>query len=184
MSDIKSCGACGQILLYQIEQRKHVCINSMCPGYFEPALRIPGTGDNDRVQIHPTTVLPPSEPERGHGIKLDTGKPLIYSEFIQQFPLTMRLIALIGDAGSKAPGHVRGGWKSVDRGFERYSEAMLRHMGKEIELNTGPEPDSPDPMRDLIWQVGTVTWNSLARTELLLRENQSAAERLDTTREV
>lgn len=201
-----------------------VCINHRCPDYFEPALRIHGTGDNDKVEIHPLTVLPTQEEAnkgsygraptycqrkecgekqelgdgvwacRTHnpemfkeaklpGVKIDTGKPPVYTEFLMQFPLSIRMIALVGDAGSKAAGHVRSGWKEVERGHERYSNAMGRHLLDEAQLLASSDVDTSDPMRDLIWQAATVAWNDLARLEHLIRENRAAAERLDTTRE-
>lgn len=158
----------------------YICINSKCPEYFEPALRIHGTGDNDKVRIHPTTVLP-SEPVRGHGIKLDNNKPPVFTEFLMQFPRAIRLIALVGDEGTKAPGHVRSGWKGVEQGYLRYSDAAARHMLD--EAIRGTEPGTAD-IAELIWQAATVTWNNLARLEHLIRENRSAAERLDPTAEV
>jgi hypothetical protein len=150
-----------------------ICINSKCPNYFEPALR------QDIVK----------EPERGHGIKLDRGKPPVFTEFLMQFPRAIRLIAMVGDKGSKAPGHVRSGWQGVDDGYLRYSDAAARHLLDEAMLGSSSYvveegPDAPDPMRDLLWQAATVAWNDLARLEHLIKNNAEAAERLDPTREV
>lgn len=119
------------------------------------------------------------EPARAHGVKLDQGKPPVYTEFLMQFPRAIRLIARVGEKGTQAPGHVRSGWKSVDRGHERYSDAFGRHILKEILLATEAEPVSPDPMHDLLWEAATVAWNDLARLEHLIRANPGAAERLD-----
>jgi hypothetical protein len=142
-----------------------VCLDPQCPAY-EPMTNTP-------------QEIPPTEPARGHGIKLDSGKPLVYTEFLRQFPRAIRLIARVGAAGTNAPGHVRSGWKSVEQGYERYSDAFARHILKEALLATEAEPVSPDPMYDLLWEAATVAWNDLARLEHLIRTNNAAAERLD-----
>lgn len=153
----------------------------------------PGAGDNALVHDACGTIqIWDDEASAYHcpkchpvaGIKLDAEKPPIYTEFLMQFPLSIRMIALVGDAGSKAVGHVRSGWKEVDRGHERYSNALGRHLLEEAQLAGDSACESPDPVRDLIWQAATVAWNDLARLEHLIRTNQAAAERLDTTREV
>ncbi len=169
------CGMCDQIMSTKPANSPgrtaytYICINTKCPDYFEPAPR----------QSNTPLEIPPTEPARGHGIKLDSGKPLVYTEFLRQFPRAIRLIARVGEAGTNAPGHVRSGWKSVEQGYERYSDAFARHILKEALLATEAEPVSPDPMHDLLWEAATVAWNDLARLEHLIRANNAAAERLD-----
>ncbi len=164
---MKKCEMCDQALSPRPMDKggKWVCINNRCPNYFEPAAR------------HPETL--PAEPARAHGVKLDTGKPLVYTEFLRQFPRAIRLIARVGEAGTRAPGHVRSGWKSVEQGYERYSDAFARHILKEALLATEAEPISPDPMHVLLWEAATVACNDLARLEHWIRANNAAAERLD-----
>lgn len=142
------------------------CLDPRCPEYRPLPDQMP-------------TQVPPSEEPRGHGIKLDSGKPLVYTEFLRQFPRAIRLVARVGEAGSKAPGHVRSGWKSVEQGYERYSDAFGRHILKEAILATVAEPDSHDPMADLLWEAATVAWNDFARLEHLIKQNAAATERID-----
>lgn len=170
----------------------YVCINSKCPDYFEPALRQPlsakdqlmanileksfKTDGPDGVALN---CIPHPEPKRAHGVKLDTGKPLVYTEFLRQFPRAIRMVARVGEEGTLAPGHVRSGWKSVEQGYERYSDAFARHILKEAILATSEEVESEDPMHDLLWEAATVAWNDLARLEHLIKQNAAAAERID-----
>lgn len=153
---------------------KYECWNRQCPEYKRPC-RISETILDGKTPLE----IPPTEPIRDHGIKLDAGKPLVYTEFLRQFPRAIRLIARVGEKGTNAPGHVRSGWKSVEQGYERYSDAFARHILREALLATEAEPISPDPMHDLLWEAATVAWNDLARLEHLIRANNAAAERLD-----
>lgn len=171
------CAMCDQIMQMREPRADHptgnrlVCINNRCPDYFEPAAR------------HPD-----AEPARGHGIKLDTGKVPVFTEFLMQFPDAIELVAWIGEKGSKAPGHVRSGWKSVEDGYMRYSDAFGRHILEEARRLTVTEPDSPDPDFDLLFQIATVAWNSMARLQLYAKQNpgvvvRAIGERVDSARE-
>lgn len=152
------------------------CWNKRCPEYKRPfpisRVILDGEGQSP-------LEIPPTEPARDFGVKLDNGKPLVYTEFLRQFPRAIRLVARVGERGTQAPGHVRSGWKSVAQGYERYSDAFARHILREAMLATDAEPTSPDPMHDLIWEAATVCWNDLARLEHLVKQNQAAAERID-----
>jgi len=169
------------------------CLDPLCPESRPPsdALR-PKLSDKDQLMANlleknfktdgPDGVtlnsIPHPEPKREHGVKLDMGKPLVYTEFLRQFPRAIRLVARVGEKGTQAPGHVRSGWKSVEQGYERYSDAFARHILKEAILATS-EVETEDPMQDLLWEAATVAWNDLARLEHLIRQNSYAAERLD-----
>jgi hypothetical protein len=171
-----------------------VCINTKCPDYFEKALRqdtakaAPAyTFTNDGEAAFPNADevrFATSGIGRAPGVKLDKGKPPVFTEFLMQFPRAIRMITRVGAKGTEAPGHVRSGWKAVIDGYLRYSDAQARHLideailGGEARLLDETE-EGTDPVEDLIWQAATVAWNDLARLELLIRENRAAAERLD-----
>lgn len=166
---VRQCGNCGGVMAQVActEELGSAKMTYECTGLLCP--ENPKSKENRAAE----------EPARGDGIKLDNGKPKVYTEFLMQFPRAIRLVARVGERGSQAPGHVRSGWKSVDRGHERYSNAFARHILREVMLATEAEPTSPDPMHDLIWEAATVAWNDLARLEHLIRANSAAAERID-----
>lgn len=103
------------------------------------------------------------EDRRGPGIKLDTGKVPVHGELFTQFPLALMAIARHGDWGTRQPGHVRGGWKTVPEGFKRYSEALGRHV---LEEGLIEDFHTIEGLEAVIH----VAWNSVARLELLIRE--------------
>lgn len=54
------------------------------------------------------------------------------------------------------------GWEKADNGFDRYSDALVRHISKEaVELL---DPDSK------LTHAAHTAWNALARLELLTRQ--------------
>lgn len=164
------CGMCDGTMAEMMGQ--WYCLDPRCPEYQQLPDQMP-------------TQVPESEPVRGHGIKLDTGKVPVFTEFLMQFPDAIELVAWIGDKGSRAPGHVRSGWKSVGDGYHRYSDAFARHILEEARRLTVTEPDSPDPEFDLLFQIATVAWNSMARLQLYVKENprvvaRAIGERLDS----
>src|ERR1700747_627492 len=97
------------------------------------------------------------------GRKDDRGKPALYRGICRQFPRALRAVA-----ASSSHGAVRYGWenwKRVPEGFERYSDAMVRHLAAESE-ETPFDHDSGEH------HASHVCWNSLARLELLLIERE------------
>jgi Domain of unknown function (DUF5664) len=184
------CLKCGQYLAVRLMGnigQPLVCINPKCAAYFEPMAMPPKEveweGTNKiYVTNDPLAELakkPDPEPERGHGIKLDADKVPVYTEFLMQFPRAIQAVARIGAEGTQAPGHVRSGWQGVPQGYERYSNALGRHILDEIIWATTPTtPEEVDPDYELMHAAATVAWNAMARLELLLREHP---ERLDTS---
>lgn len=96
----------------------------------------------------------PHEP----GAKLDAGKTM--AGVLGDFSLALMSVADVGTFG--AIKYSRGGWQSVDNGFERYTDAMWRHLIKERH-----EPVDADSN---LLHAAHLAWNALARLELLLRE--------------
>lgn len=103
--------------------------------------------------------------QRQPGLKLDMGKPEVYTGVLQSFPLALKEIARVTVEGISQPGHVLHGWKEVPEGFKRYSEAMGRHL-----LHEGVV-DHPD---EFMFNVATTCWNDLARLEHLLQDRAKA----------
>jgi len=100
------------------------------------------------------------------GAKFDEGKLL--AGILQQFSLA--LTAVLEVATYRAKEYSRGGWQHVSNGFERYSDAMMRHYLK--ELSESIDPDSG------ILHEAHLAWNALARLELKLREQQANLKEL------
>lgn len=102
------------------------------------------------------TGLSANEP----GAKLDAGKLL--AGVLVDFSLALTAVAEVGTFGAKK--YSRGGWQHVDRGIERYSDAKWRHALKERH-----EPRDPDSG---LLHAAHEAWNTLARLELMLREER------------
>jgi len=100
-----------------------------------------------------------SIPELGR--KDDRGKPEMFRGIFRQFPRALRAVAACSSHGAVRYGWEN--WKRVPEGFERYSDAMVRHLAAESE-ETPFDHDSGEH------HASHVCWNSLARLELLLIE--------------
>lgn len=94
------------------------------------------------------------------GAKLDAGKP--DASLLLMFGHALSAVAEVGTFGARK--YTRGGWQSVPNGRHRYTAAMLRHVLKE-----NYEADDPDSG---LLHAAHAAWNSLARLELLLREEE------------
>lgn len=99
----------------------------------------------------------PHEP----GAKMDAGKPCVYQGAIGYFPLAIDAVAEVSTFG--ATKYAWRGWETVPDGFNRYSNAMGRHLLKE---GSG---EQNDPDSGLLHAAHTA-WNALARLELMLRK--------------
>jgi len=102
-----------------------------------------------------------AESRGGVGRKDDQGKPALYRGIFRQFPRALRAVAACSSHGAVRYGWEN--WKRVPEGFERYSDAMVRHLAAESE-ETPFDHDSGEH------HASHVCWNSLARLELLLIE--------------
>jgi len=100
------------------------------------------------------------DPKQG-GAKLDAGKPCVWRGAIDYFPRAIRAVAAVSTFGASK--YSWKGWESVPEGFERYSDALVRH------LITESDEGSYDNDSGLL-HAAHAAWNALARLEFLLRE--------------
>lgn len=100
----------------------------------------------------------------GGNIKYDGGKAPVYRGAISYFPRAISAVAEVSAFGASK--YAWNGWRGVDDGFNRYSDAMVRHLGYEA---TGEvlDPDSG------LLHAAHAAWNALARLELLIEERDS-----------
>lgn len=99
--------------------------------------------------------------------KYDGGKSPIYRGVISYFPRAISAVATVSAFG--ADKYAWGGWKDVPDGYNRYSDAMVRHLGYEAE---GQDVDSDSGLL----HAAHTAWNALARLELWLREEEEMVE--------
>jgi Domain of unknown function (DUF5664) len=94
-------------------------------------------------------------------IKYDGGKPCAFRGAIDYFPRAIEQVAAVSTFGAKK--YAWKGWEGVEEGFERYSDAMVRH------LFSASKGELKDPDSGLLHDAHTA-WNALARLELRLRQ--------------
>ena len=99
------------------------------------------------------------------GIKYDGGKAPIYRGCLGYFPRAVSAVSSVSAFGASK--YAWNGWQSVSDGYNRYSDAMVRHLGYEAE------GEVLDPDSGLLHAAHTC-WNSCARLEILLKEIQKA----------
>lgn len=90
------------------------------------------------------------------GSKLDAGKPQLFQFVLGYFPRALQAVARVSEYGARK--YTPMGWRSVPDGYNRYSEALVRHLvanPKELDVS-GLDHD---------WQIA---WNALARLEIKL----------------
>jgi hypothetical protein len=97
------------------------------------------------------------------GAKLDAGKPRL-SLVLGGFAQALAEVTKVGTFGALK--YTENGWREVPRGFERYTDAMLRHWLSE-ERGETHDPDSN------LYHAAHLAWNAMARLELLLRTTKS-----------
>ena len=96
------------------------------------------------------------------GAKFDAGK-VRPSLILTDMPRAILAVAEAATYG--AAKYSEGGWKHVESGIARYTDAMDRHRVKE-----GIESHDYDSG---LLHAAQVAWNALARLELMLREQDS-----------
>ena len=89
------------------------------------------------------------------GAKLDAGK--VQAGLLLDFGRSLMAVAQVLDYG--ATKYTIGGWHQVPDGKRRYTDAMMRHLLAQDEL----DPDSGLP------HSYHIAWNALARLEMELR---------------
>ncbi len=111
-----------------------------------------------------TEIDPNGTPANQPGSKLDAGKAPIIRGVIRYFPRALSMVAEVSNFGANK--YTWHGWETVPDGFNRYSDAMGRHLvGESVDGNLDPETG--------LLHAAQVAWNALARLELLLREDSS-----------
>lgn len=116
---------------------------------------------NDMQTEKDPTGKNPHEP----GAKLDAGKSPLFRGMLSYFPRACSAVANVSRLGAEK--YAWKGWESVPDGFNRYSDALARHLL--AESHEGPYDAS---MSEPTLHAAQVAWNSLARLELLLKEQQ------------
>ena len=120
--------------------------------------------EGERIHRVPVNEIDPQGLKAGDpGAKFDAGK-VRPSLILNDMPRAMLAVAEIGTYGAQK--YSEGGWKHVDAGIARYTDAMDRHRLKE-----GLE--SHDPDSELL-HAAHLAWNALARLELILKEQERA----------
>lgn len=103
----------------------------------------------------------PSQP----GAKLDAGKVRL-GLVLLGFSEALGAVGRVGTFG--AAKYTDNGWSSVPLGFERYTDALLRHL-----LAERRESADSDSGLD---HAAHAAWNALARLELLLRRRRDSRD--------
>ena len=96
------------------------------------------------------------------GVKLDTGKNRM-GLTVMGFARALEAVGEVSTFG--AAKYIDNGWIAVPRGYERYTDALLRHLlaeGKGEALDAESE----------LLHAAHAAWNALARLDLLLREQE------------
>ena len=112
---------------------------------------------------HIAAEIDPQGLKRGEpGAKFDAGK-VRPSLILNAMPLAILAVSEVGTYGANK--YSENGWKNVDNGIARYTDAMDRHRIKEgLEVF-----DEDSNLR----HAAQVAWNALARLELILRDCES-----------
>lgn len=96
-------------------------------------------------------------------VKYDAGKATLLKGGLGYFPNAIALVSAVSHFGASK--YAWDGWRYVDNGFDRYSEAMVRHLVSE-GTGSGLDFDSGLP------HIGHTCWNSLARLEIWLEQEK------------
>lgn len=88
--------------------------------------------------------------------KFDDGKAPIFKGVLNYFPNALEAVARVSEFGFNKYG-AWGGWRHVENGYDRYTEALNRH-----NLAQGYDQDSK------LLHIAHRAWNALATLELAL----------------
>ncbi len=147
------------------------------------AHRVAGTPDMERaarkrhaVEIpdpaHPGQTIPVTfaEAQPGDGKdgarKMDVGKAPVVCGFINYFPRAMNAVALVSEYGARKynDGAYKTAWQEVPNGFNRYDDAVGRHL-----THAAVEPYDDESQ---IAHLAHRAWNAMAALELALKNGQ------------
>lgn len=100
-------------------------------------------------------------------VKFDGGKSPIFRGAVSYFPRAISAVAAVSAFGASK--YAWKGWEGVPDGYNRYSDAMVRHLAYEGEGEV-LDPDSG------LLHAAHCAWNSLARLELLIRSREQSVK--------
>lgn len=109
----------------------------------------------------------PTEAIQAGAIKYDGGKPPVYRGAVSYFPKAIAAVAAVSGFGASK--YAWAGWRGVSDGFNRYSDAMVRHL---LAESTG---ETVDPDSGLL-HAAHAAWGALARLEILIEEREKENE--------
>lgn len=110
-------------------------------------------------------------PVKEVGKKYDSGKPPAWQGLRQYFPRAMLAVASVSAYGANKYNLAYNdiNWLRVEGGWERYSDALDRHLtGEFIDGPIDPESGLP--------HAALAAWNALARLELYLMNQKKTNE--------
>ncbi len=105
--------------------------------------------------------------KKAPGAKMDGGKSEVFRGAIGYFPRALEAVAQVSQKGAEK--YAWKGWETVPDGFNRYSNALGRHLlaeGRGEVWDDGPGGIG-------LLHAAQVAWNALARLELLIRDSAS-----------
>ncbi len=92
------------------------------------------------------------------GIKFDADKPRLGEMFLD-FNISLEMVARVWEFGVKKYG--KGNWKYVVDARNRYTNALLRHLAKEVDSEWDEETH--------LFHAAHVAWNALARLYFIIK---------------
>lgn len=96
------------------------------------------------------------------GAKLDSGKSPLFRGTLDYFPRALSGVAEVSLYGANK--YAWKGWETVPDGYNRYSDALGRHLVKESIEGLYDVTDSQ------LLHCLQVAWNALARAEMIMKE--------------
>ena len=101
---------------------------------------------------------------KSDGVKYDTGKPLV-GTLCRIFPNALLEVGKCIEFGTHKYPEVDN-WQRVDDAFNRYQDAMIRHL---LKHNIGKEEDEETGL----YHLSHMAWNALAILELYIRSKEN-----------
>lgn len=102
------------------------------------------------------------------GAKLDEGKAPVTTFCLQYFPDALAAVAVVSELGAEK--YSPFGWKRVEDGIVRYTDALGRHLGAEKDRDGYHIGTLDDNLR--VSHAAQVAWNALARLQLMIEEGR------------
>ena len=125
---------------------------------FEEAARQEAVGQLTKIQ-RAQEADPHGRDPHSPGSKLDAGKLQIVTHFLHYFPRACAAVTEVSDYGAQK--YTSRGWVEVPNGFQRYTDALGRHL-----IAEGYESHDADTG---LSHAAHLAWNALARLELMLQ---------------